>query len=940
VADFELSFGGKPFRYAPARVLAEIARTYPLEAGRDFQEPDPNGIGANTQLGERPVPPPGPEPVLNSLFYPTGAVRWAHFRGLMGTADKDAVLAQATVSSQAQRLPFVMDDATGLGNARISTNLYMLPPRPVIGVDGATDLWLVTLVDERYYWRWAYSDTTTLNWPLKDLGVPSWKPLLDKLKTDLGITLDYTTPAIDAGYLGPAADSPLYGKVNATFALELAAGTIGRVLVRHYDATYKLVRHADATTKAEAARVAVRRDAGGILFKADPNQVDDARAPAVPQAVEVTFPKWIAGGNAGHYYDALNQPDAAGNTWPKHVQSYSYGIGNLPVPYTNLKVSPFTAVVQTTCKAKFSTEPPTGTPTNDSVLAAAAQLIAKDYYDAALAHLDEAYTGTIAFDPEAGCDLVAAWRDTGHLTRVRRGPLNRHLMIAWLSDDAFKLAKFTMLRVQHWGYVNAGLLGPRAADIVYTRRYGFPAKVQKWESDGGLATPYNGRWVDASDTYVAVRDPQGKEFRPTELVRAEFTETTDDGFGAPQSKIDVYTRTGNDSLYVGATTSGYSYPGVLYSSPSVTHLTFGSARSPFYTQVGGAPPGGDVPVAFEQGYVTVGAFPAGQLGSFTNPNGGMPLPIGVPGSFIGLGGLIAGSGQTIAPDPYNYYDAYYQWARFQPTGFSQLFTDTLNLTGTAAFGAATRLVGDGSNFALWTGGSRDPVMSVGGVADGGYLYNTGVQFGGVANGENLGRFRVFASDIYFGGTGLYQSVFNIGGNLRVGGNGLGFGNPNPPILDVAGGHWGVGGSIHTASLDMGPNQCSPNTYAASLHADGEVVLAASRIRIVGNLVVQGGAGYLIGGGQCGEGGTIAGFATSGPSGPVAPRGGGTGRSNPGTPGNFLVGDPDQSDGPGYTESSAIRQRAGGVEILAQTTPDNIPPSTSGQRWVRLSVVAL
>lgn len=458
MADFELSYGGKPFRLATADVAACIARLYPPEPGRDFLAPDPAGIGANTDLGERPFPPKTQPAGLNVLHYPSGATRWAHFRGLMTTEDKDAVLKAAVPADENNPLDFVMDDGTELKadpndtdvKSPIETQLFMLPPRPVLGVDGAADLWLITLVDERYYWRWRFTDTSQMGWPMFGSGGSgsggggdlSWEPLFLQLEDDLDITLTYDDPPIDPAYLSPSPDSPLYGvRVNCAYALEAAAGSVGRVVCRNFDGTYKLVRHADATANAEDARRSARVAAGGELFPASPTDADTARAAAVPESVEVTFPKWVKDSdNYGHYFDPVDSPQASGNGWPKSAKVYSRPASGLGPPYSDWPTMPnVAAVVQTTCKAEYASGALIDPPTNDDQLSAAADQLAKDYYDACAAHLDEVYRGVVAFDPEGGCDLAVEWGPPGMITRVRRGPLNRHLVFSWLGHDAYKL---------------------------------------------------------------------------------------------------------------------------------------------------------------------------------------------------------------------------------------------------------------------------------------------------------------------------------------------------------------------------------------------------------------------------------------------------------------------------------------------------------------------
>jgi hypothetical protein len=79
----------------------------------------------------------------------------------------------------------------------------MLPPRPLAELGGSFDgLYLVTLVDERYYWQ-----NMPVRLPIQQ-GM-TWDYLLNELAIVLGIVL-YTNSPIEDVYGKPELDSQLW----------------------------------------------------------------------------------------------------------------------------------------------------------------------------------------------------------------------------------------------------------------------------------------------------------------------------------------------------------------------------------------------------------------------------------------------------------------------------------------------------------------------------------------------------------------------------------------------------------------------------------------------------------------------------------------------------------------------------------------------------------
>jgi hypothetical protein len=159
---FELSYNKVPFALDTPELIELLEARLPLGYLRELV-PGPLYPTRTTDGLALPVWPRRPEPRIGQFFYPVGASRWAEFHGVVGTKQKDAML-EGTLPelAQAAAAQFVMraDGDSGLNapsaqfGGGITTTMYMLPPRPLAVYGTKFDgLWLISLVDERYYFQ-------------------------------------------------------------------------------------------------------------------------------------------------------------------------------------------------------------------------------------------------------------------------------------------------------------------------------------------------------------------------------------------------------------------------------------------------------------------------------------------------------------------------------------------------------------------------------------------------------------------------------------------------------------------------------------------------------------------------------------------------------------------------------------------------------------------
>lgn len=170
-------------------LIARIEQFIRADAFREFDSPAWTGYDASTTPSNSSMAAVR----LGCLYWPREAARWAfgHFVVDQGTLAN--LRAAAYSSSGPVALPLVVSDGTESGTVR--ADLFMLPPRPLFQF-GEGNLYLLTLVDDRYWWWHKSGDIAVTG------GTTAWADLYTSIGTALGVTIDADT--VDADYLDPA----------------------------------------------------------------------------------------------------------------------------------------------------------------------------------------------------------------------------------------------------------------------------------------------------------------------------------------------------------------------------------------------------------------------------------------------------------------------------------------------------------------------------------------------------------------------------------------------------------------------------------------------------------------------------------------------------------------------------------------------------------------
>lgn len=193
---------------------------------------------------------------LGSLYWPSGASRWAvgTFLATEGQLADIRELAytinRTTQTQEYVPLEFVMDDGNTYtfadnttADAKIATDLWMLPPWPLAQNQAATNsewllpqtinldeepLYLLTLVDDRYFW-WHRAAALEVN-----EGETTWAELIDTIADALGVEIEPDTIATAYVY-PPAALATQYEQLP--LVLDAVAYSIGHRVLRQLDGT-------------------------------------------------------------------------------------------------------------------------------------------------------------------------------------------------------------------------------------------------------------------------------------------------------------------------------------------------------------------------------------------------------------------------------------------------------------------------------------------------------------------------------------------------------------------------------------------------------------------------------------------------------------------------------------------------------------------------------
>lgn len=202
------------------------------------------------------VEPAGP-PRIGRFEWPRGASRWARGCFLASAAQVDAVRAEAFGPGGDEDLPVeLVLDGGPLGES-VTTEVYVLPPVPIgltgvpPGADVSDGLYLLNVVDERYYW-WQ------VPWPDAPIGgATTWADLYAAASEALDLDGTIAFDAVPEAYGRPHASLHLPYE-PLPLVLDAVAYNCGQRVVRRYDGAVEAISAATSRFRLEANLTADR----------------------------------------------------------------------------------------------------------------------------------------------------------------------------------------------------------------------------------------------------------------------------------------------------------------------------------------------------------------------------------------------------------------------------------------------------------------------------------------------------------------------------------------------------------------------------------------------------------------------------------------------------------------------------------------------------------
>lgn len=516
-----------PRKHQPmADLIDELNKLLPCKYLQDFQVPgdypgrDLGALAYRSHIG----PYPNPSISIGDWYYPTTASRWSVFRGL-ATSTAVAAMIEATNFSQGQGcIPetFIMqcdpliaqpmirlnDPAvatvpgvlpqTPANRYRLSSQMYMLPPRPLADHGQQFDgLYLVTLVDERYYFQ-----NTPVS--LKVRRGTTWTSLINQCANALNILTVVDIPAV---FQAPEPDSHLWSSMeSAAVLLDAIAYNIGDIVVRTLDGRYNFLYSYESQTIAKTNRgnaTQVLRLAGGeIISSGIGNKV---RNEIIPEAVKVTFPKYVIGNDPVPHFLNSRYLNPRPTSWfeesfgDDYVVTVPIASGNgvfLQNPFVRdfAPLSGLTGVrnyfhtIHDTAKALYNSEflAATTVPINNAGLVNLSMELGASYFQyQTLEALDEVYPGTYNWIPEGYHDLIWTFsaRAGRACTRVMKTQWNqsvKDMQHGTPPPPGFAELALVGSELRPTGpYIPKGMGGPSVAQTIRDSEpdIGYPARV-------------------------------------------------------------------------------------------------------------------------------------------------------------------------------------------------------------------------------------------------------------------------------------------------------------------------------------------------------------------------------------------------------------------------------------------------------------------------------
>lgn len=285
-------FNSRPFAY----VTPEFRKWWKEYAPEVQQKLFAKPVGVPWTHWEVQYPEQYPTMQPGKLWWPTGAGRFGVYFGVADHATVEA-WRDDTLGGDANQLQnmggeFLLSDQLE-STDYIAKTMYMLPPRPITFSYGDAPTYLVTLVDQRYFW-WQKDSGDLAKEP-----ITSWSSLFEFFRDKLAIPQEqweFTKP--DDKYGAPGEYLATASHVPLSVMMDAAAWSIGCRVVVDFDyegtAGTVAIQPFDKALANVAASLQLQRLLAGGQFKMRGRFGVDARDSGyvIPEKVIVSFPRF------------------------------------------------------------------------------------------------------------------------------------------------------------------------------------------------------------------------------------------------------------------------------------------------------------------------------------------------------------------------------------------------------------------------------------------------------------------------------------------------------------------------------------------------------------------------------------------------------------------------------------------------------------------------
>lgn len=226
---------------------------------------------------------PPAQPRLGTLYWPFTAMKWAVCHLVCSGAQLELIRAFLPPISPTQKpQPALLVMSTGDAFKTVETPMFMLPPRPIHQILETNQLYLLTLVDERYHW-W-YADAGVF----RVVNGTTWDNLYEDLATSLDIDLDWDDidPAI---YFYPDPSIGSYYQ-DVPILLDAVAYNVGQRIIRKLDGAVQAINNTSSLENLNANILAINNE-GSIILGGSFHRANDFGY-AMPSEVHNVTPIW------------------------------------------------------------------------------------------------------------------------------------------------------------------------------------------------------------------------------------------------------------------------------------------------------------------------------------------------------------------------------------------------------------------------------------------------------------------------------------------------------------------------------------------------------------------------------------------------------------------------------------------------------------------------